>query len=313
MDHPLTIIIPFLNEGSNVAKTVSSIRETCTLDVQIILIDDVSTDGFDYVRVAQDYNCAYYKNHERRGVARCRDIGVRCAQSQNIMLLDAHMKFFENGWENEVLSNLNVDGKSIFCAKSLPMNLDWEIYPNTRIGKGVYLLPDDQTEQLFGYKWIEDKEHAIIPCVMGAAYCFTKKYYMTLGGLRGLQQWGLDEQYLSIKSYMAGGNCKLLRNLTIGHVYRRLQPYPLYKIFTAYNQLFIPFTLMAEQDAFEYVYARKSKINGFDKAINLIAKDKSYIDKTRKFLEERLFERTFTDFLTFNAGFSSKTPSSSVG
>ena len=44
----LTVIIPFLNEGEEVVMTVKSVRETAGDKVDIITINDCSTDGFPY-------------------------------------------------------------------------------------------------------------------------------------------------------------------------------------------------------------------------------------------------------------------------
>lgn len=49
----LTIIIPFLNEGDEIEKTLKSIRETSRTNVDIIIINDCSTDNFDYLYAAK--------------------------------------------------------------------------------------------------------------------------------------------------------------------------------------------------------------------------------------------------------------------
>lgn len=55
----LTIIIPFLNEGEEIANTVASIIDTTIGSPSIMLINDASTDGYDYQSVADKYNCLY--------------------------------------------------------------------------------------------------------------------------------------------------------------------------------------------------------------------------------------------------------------
>lgn len=47
----LTVIIPFLNEGAEICETVKSIRETARDNVDILLINDASTDSFDYEEI----------------------------------------------------------------------------------------------------------------------------------------------------------------------------------------------------------------------------------------------------------------------
>jgi len=72
----LTAIIPFLNEGIEIANTLQSIRSTVGDTIDILLINDCSTDEFDYKAYALQYNARYYRNKERIGSAVSRDLGV---------------------------------------------------------------------------------------------------------------------------------------------------------------------------------------------------------------------------------------------
>ena len=67
----LTIIIPFLNEREEVENTLKSIRDHSVADIPIIVIDDGSDDGYDYLSVARKYGATYVRNDERMGVADC--------------------------------------------------------------------------------------------------------------------------------------------------------------------------------------------------------------------------------------------------
>ena len=55
----LTVIIPFLNEGDEVVRTVMSVRETAGNSVDIITINDCSTDGYPYRSNLQPYSVVY--------------------------------------------------------------------------------------------------------------------------------------------------------------------------------------------------------------------------------------------------------------
>ena len=61
----LTCIIPFQNEGSEIERTVANIRGTAGANVRIILINDASTDNYDYEWIARHYDCQYYHNHDQ--------------------------------------------------------------------------------------------------------------------------------------------------------------------------------------------------------------------------------------------------------
>mgnify|MGYP002858734391 CR=1 FL=1 len=118
MKKELTIIIPFLNEGVEVERTVQSILEHTKECVDIILINDGSDDGIDYAAISTKYNTKYLYNKERQGVAKCRDIGVEASETEYFLLLDAHMRFYSNNWYSILLSNLEKESNTLFCCQS---------------------------------------------------------------------------------------------------------------------------------------------------------------------------------------------------
>lgn len=56
MEATLTVIIPFLNDKEEVRNTVKSLHENSDQCFKIILINDCSTDGYDYKIVLCCYN-----------------------------------------------------------------------------------------------------------------------------------------------------------------------------------------------------------------------------------------------------------------
>ena len=94
----LTAIISFINEGAEIERTVSSIRETAGGEVDILLINDCSEDDTDYEAVSKQYNARYCGNTIRQGAARSRDIGVERCETPYFILFDGHMRFYQNNW-----------------------------------------------------------------------------------------------------------------------------------------------------------------------------------------------------------------------
>lgn len=65
-----------LNEGAEICETVKSIRETARDNVDILLINDASTDSFDYEEIGRVYKVKYMVNKKRLGPAFSRDLGI---------------------------------------------------------------------------------------------------------------------------------------------------------------------------------------------------------------------------------------------
>lgn len=98
MNKRLTIIIPFLLEKEEVEQTLDNMFRFLLDEVDIILINDASNDDSDYRKVAEQYGALYIENEERIGVAASRDKGIELCATPYFLLLDAHMRFYDNRW-----------------------------------------------------------------------------------------------------------------------------------------------------------------------------------------------------------------------
>lgn len=306
----LTCIIGFFNEGVELEKTVSSIRAT-TKSVNILLIDDCSTDNYDYQNVARLYDCEYYKTDTNKGVAGCRNYGVHLCKTDYFVILDAHMRFYKDGWDELILKELKKDDKQILCSCTIGIviNENYEYYnedgkDRKYIGKGAYINFMHQYNMLTLRQLIEtltNDDLIQIPCILGAVYAMSTRWWKLIGGLAVLKCYGGDEQMLSISTYLKGGKCILLNNFISGHIYKTKRSYEVNeeKIF---NLMFL-----------FYIYFGKDKFNNHIKNFIKTYSEKTISKITKIFYEnkneiERIFnivnsnnEKTIDDFVKFNA------------
>jgi glycosyltransferase involved in cell wall biosynthesis len=253
----LTIVIPFLGEGDEVEKTVASIKATATGSPAIILINDGSTDGYDYRSVADRYGCRYVEHATRQGVAASRDEGVQLAETPCVLLLDAHMELYGSGWDKRIVALLKERPRAVLCSRSEPLTDDRKL-KHAAGGKksGGALLDLSQPRYAFKAKWsytdsAPDIPLAPIGCILGAAYAVRRDYYLKLHGLHGLRSYGFDEELLSLKVRMSGGECLLVKDWTTGHIYGRKarRAFVIYTRDSLYNQLMIMELLMGDGEA----------------------------------------------------------------
>lgn len=250
----LTIIIPFANEGEEVENTVRSIRNHSNDDVEIIVINDASDDGYDYEYRLQKYLVKYVLNRERVGVAGSRDIGVGLCETDYFLLLDAHMRFYDSEWTSAIVQELDKNPKTLLCAQTKVLRkVDGEIIEREQMEKywGAYInfyVPVSYLEPGWSYTSylvgsISSTNARLIPCVLGAGYATSKKYWLYLHGLQGLLSYGNDEVLISMKVWLEGGECKLMPDVVIGHLYRQSPPYKHYTEKRIYNRLYISYLL----------------------------------------------------------------------
>jgi glycosyltransferase involved in cell wall biosynthesis len=297
----ISVVIPFLDEREEVERTCASVRRTAGRDVEIVLIDDHSETDFDYEAAAGRVGARLCRNAERYGVARCRDAGVADASGENILLLDAHMRMMTDGWAEAVeriLENLPSTVNGMTCVV-----LGKDGNPTGAEGQGGHIAFDmyGGLENFIEPKWSPPRGLGLreIPCVVGGAYFFRKDFYLRLGGLRGLRTYGSDEQFLSIKAWLAGGTCQVAGHLRAGHIFRSVleRPYEVPWEDLLFNKLLIINTLFPDEDRPAWTEAI-SQFPGWMEAMGLLRRYHDVIESVRASV---LRVRTFKDFLKVNA------------
>jgi glycosyltransferase involved in cell wall biosynthesis len=302
----LTVIIPFLNESSEVRNTVANLRDTATENVDILLINDCSNDGYNYKAVAEQYHTRYVEHKHRIGVAASRDEGVSMAKTDYILLLDGHMRFPKNGWDVLLMKYLSLNPRIVWCGNTLIMNKEddgsiaWKYtYPSY----GAYMELENEA---WGINWNycdpnPEEDICDIPCLLGACYAFHKSYWQKLMGLKGLQQYGLDEQFLSYKVWMEGGSCKLIKSLQVGHLYRKKFPYRMTDNYLEFNRLFMTELLLEGElrDSFRNKIIRKNGIAVYMKFANRINNQAEELEKMRERMKA-MQQVSFEEILEMN-------------
>lgn len=282
----LTLIIPFLNEGDEVAATLRSIRETADDAVEIIVINDGSDDGRDYASEVMPFRVCYVYNRERKGVAACRDLGVSLCQTPYFLLLDAHMRFYDKVWFKRLVNLIKEDERVLLCCQTRFLNKDQSgcvtvstqcptTYGALTPFKPGCLWPDidwNYHEQYPG----EDTEP--IACVLGAGYAASKRYWEYLHGLQGLKYYGSDEALISFKVWLEGGRCLLVKDVVIGHIYRDKAPYKHHEEET-YNNMLIAHLLLPQS------WRCRCEAMVYDKDKSLYLRSQLYLSRQKLFIE----------------------------
>lgn len=233
----LTPILTFHNEGDGVAKTLQSIKETVTGDVHALLIDDCSTDGYDYEALVKEYGADYYRMDKKSGTIGTRTKGAELCKTDKFVFLDGHMIFYHKGWDERLEALLDDYPESIITSRTVIIRPDeegnWitedENDPDHHgVSWGAYLSFERGLE--FEPKWTSkelrtnDERVNQCACVLGAVYAMKKSWWNEIDGLNGFVGYGLDESLMSIKTWLMGGQCLIVRDWGVGHLYRMTRP-----------------------------------------------------------------------------------------
>ena len=304
----LTLIIPFLNEGVEVVHTVQSVRNFVHDRVDILVINDQSDDGYDYRSDLSSYNVTYISNKQRKGVAASRDYGVSLCTTPYFLLLDAHMRFYNGHWLDRIVSILKENDRCLLCCQTLFLQKDQygKVSENEKCLNpfGAY-YPFNKKNYLSDITWnyvetCPDKSVESVAAVLGAGYAASRRYWDYLKGLSGLLYYGGDEAYISLKVWMEGGQCLLLKDIIIGHIYRDQAPYRRYSDKEIYNSLFISYLLFPQSwYCLSFAIAFKKDKKTFVEARRLMESRRFEIESYKSYYK-RIFTVSFKDVLCHN-------------
>lgn len=277
----ITIVIGFKNENIEVEKTVLSLLMSDD-NINIVLVDDCSDDGFDYKRVADTFGCFYIRNEKSLGCAGARCEGVKHVNTPYFILMDAHMRInlsqthfsdrfveeLDAGDEkivqcNTTIMSSNADEDSHFRSYT---NEDCINQPHGAACIGAMYNHDHKGRDWAAdwcYKYLDENKSGIrgtetqdtkVECIslMGAVYAMSVRWWNKIGGLEGLIAWGHDEPLLSIKTYLMGGKIITFPKYAIGHLYRSSPVYSGISTVTSYtNILFIQYIMSHAESEYE--------------------------------------------------------------
>lgn len=306
----LTVIISFLNEGYEVERTVSSVLEFAENKVDILVINDGSNSLYDYEEMLRPYsNVKYVKNEVRRGVTVCRHWGVQQIETPYFILLDAHMRFYEKGWVDKIVSYLQEDDRRILCCQTRALIKDESdeiiIHPTRKTSYGAYIHLQDENN-LLSPKWIyqdrmfSDETIEDVPCILGATYAASKRYWNYIKGLEGLKLYGHEEPYLSMKVWMEGGRCQLIKDIEVGHIYRTKFPYRVGNEEMMYNRMWIAAVLLPEEYRNRvYEMSRRQNEPIFQEIMERLKNLKDEIERLKNYYK-KIFTKDFAHIERIN-------------
>jgi glycosyltransferase involved in cell wall biosynthesis len=299
----LTVIIPFLNEGENVCKTVENIQRTTEGAVNILLINDASNDGYNYreeLKMLDNGRLKYYESGERMGVAECRNAGVDRCQTPYFLFLDAHMAFLSNNWAVDLINELKKHPFDLLSLQTLGLESDFTMKNLHADSSGCKWQSYNKKNNwdIFSCEWdwpekINDLNE--VDVVLGAAYAASTESWKKLHGLSGLIHYGEDEQFMSLKYKCSGGKCYTVNYINVAHIYRENQPYPFSTFDRTYNQIIIIMTLFSGEQEQTLLRDCKRLNSNFDECMAAI--DRNWIAKEKIYLES-VFTPNYTDELT---------------
>lgn len=312
----LSIIIPTHNEGIDfVRNTIRNIEETIDVPYEIILVDDhcdipIKIPGIKVIR-----------HLSNKGVGAAFDTGVALAKYDNLFIMGCDIRFVKNQWASKMVKEIQKNKKSLICTSVVHLSAgtpdltfeasrqnfvyngatilmaygkeDWNILKAEWLPRESRLLKrgiELATKMLAPYNVIpSDTECYEVPCILGAAYGVSKAWYNHIDGFWGHRKWGSLEPYISLKSWLFGGNCMTAPHIETGHIFNETQGrHGTGYENLAYNAMLVAWLLFEDKDRewlirhlqpHEWVIKAHKMIK--DNMLNISIKQKEYKEKQK--------------------------------
>ncbi len=98
-----SVIIPTYNRAHVLGRAVHSVLRQTQRDIEIIIIDDASTDHTDeVVKTINDDRILYIKHNERKGASSARNSGIDIARGEYVAFLDSDDEWIEDKLERQL-------------------------------------------------------------------------------------------------------------------------------------------------------------------------------------------------------------------
>jgi GT2 family glycosyltransferase len=235
----VSIIITARHEDPRILQaTLEGLRATTRhMATDVIVIDDGSTKAVVPEGAFRERHVRLLRNPDPLGVCESRRTGAMLARGEWLVWLDAHMSFGE-GWLEQMLVQTNPG--SVVCSPFWSYDLktcmcwgaDFVWVPTRNYHEGNYpgFAVRHRTEK-------PETAAAEVPMVIGACYAMDRETYDALGGFcPHFRVWGIDEQDLSARAWMAGMRVLCATHAQVGHYVRQSFPYPVQFEHLEFNQ-----------------------------------------------------------------------------
>jgi len=215
-DKLLSVIIATHNEGDEVALTCEDVIRNAGCPVEIIVVDDASTDNS---CVNLPPGAKVIKRETKHGVASSRNLGASKATGAALMFLDAHQRVKPETPARMMLAaiargEIIVPGVAALYnhARSAVWNCKWE-FKEGRI-RSVWHGRKPKTE-------FEPSQSFVAP-----GWCLSRETWDKIGPWpSSLSNWGSTEVCKGLQAFMAGVKITAMRDAVTWHRFRSRFPY----------------------------------------------------------------------------------------
>ena len=286
----LSIVITYFNEGQPfIEACIDDITTTIgNIEHEIIVVDDCSNNELKLEDVT------VIRHKENKGVGAGFDTGVKHCKYEDIVLMACDIRIKQKNWGQLLKQEIEKRSTSIICVGCIGKGTIryganiiekhwWLTNPSKPSGYRDILQAEWKPEQ-------EGKDY-LVPCVLGAFYGLRKQWYEHIDGFWGHIKWGGLEPYISLKSWLFGGDCTLIKDLKVEHIFNR-KTSGARNTLTKYNKMLIAYLLIEEPLLSELIDFMGGSANVKEAKQMLENKMDIILEKKKEYNEKKILNYT---------------------
>ncbi len=221
-----SIVVVAHNEGEHLPLTIDGIRATAGDEVEIVVVDDWSTD--ESVRALDPTDVRIVRPPERGGVVGARNEGARAATGDVLVFADAHVDPVA-GWLDAMLDAFA--DPHVACATPAITEM------NHRRSRGLGFT---WATPALGVRWLTAprRETHPIPFACGCLMAFRREDFESVGGFDpGLMRWGSEDAEICLHLWRRDRATVAVPQAQVSHLFRPKGPYEVDSHMIVHNSL----------------------------------------------------------------------------
>jgi LPS sulfotransferase NodH/glycosyltransferase involved in cell wall biosynthesis len=231
----VSVIIVSHNEGENLRRTVDAFAATVPDSVELVVVDDCSTDG-SVEALGDDGRVRVVAPAQRAGIAPARNLGAEQASGDILVFSDAHVNPAQ-GWLPPLCRAL-ADPRVGAVAPAVS-----RIERRSEKGYGI-----TWRDASLNVRWFKKPVPGPVPFLCGCFMAFRRDDFEAVGGFdAGLDTWGCEDAEICMNLWRRGVRCQVVPESDIGHLFRPAFPYAVQLRATLHNVLRVATVHFSEQ------------------------------------------------------------------
>ena len=242
----VSVVVVTHNEGENLPLTVAGIRATVPDAVEVLVVDDQSTDR-SLALLDRDDVCVV-TTRERGGVVGARNAGAQAATGEILVFADAHVDPAA-GWLESLVSALG--DPSVACAAPVITEM------NHRQARGYGFTWNAPAMRMHWLRGPRSDVHEV-PFACGCLMAFRRDDFERVGGFdAGLVRWGSEDAEIGLNLWRRGRATVVVPQAQVAHLFRPAGPYDVAGHLVIHNSLRVAATHLPAESLTKVIAATR--------------------------------------------------------